>query len=934
MKETESRSPESRSDQISYWTLVEQVADAIAVCDLHGNVLDANPAACEMLGYSLEEFQNLHVTQIIAPEDLERQALRLEETVSDETIVKDRRLCRKDGTRVSVEVRARLLPDKERIQIIARDLTSTEQSTAALRESEQRYRELFASAQRQAQELSLMDRVRTAIARELNLSSLFRTVVEAVAETYGYTQVSLYLVMDGVLEMQHQVGYDSPITRIPIKTGVAARVALSGKPVFLADVKSDPEFIGAIKGIVSEVCVPLFDRGKVAGLLNVESTQGVSLTEADLTLMMALSEQVGIAIERARLYSEATAREADLRRRNEELTLLHETTLGVINRLNVNGLLEVILTKAADLMGTSHGFIHVIDPESKQMIIRVASGVFAALVGDITVYGEGVSGRVWETGKPLAVSNYNKWPGHLANFGHLRTVLSVPLLSGQDVVGLVGLAYLEEDREVSDDEMALLIRFAHMASVALENASLYEAAQEELAERKRLEQQLAYQAFHDALTGLPNRALFMDRLEKALLRRHPAGNQVALLFLDLDDFKLINDNLGHRAGDLLLIEVSKRILECVRVGDSVARFGGDEFTVLLDDVRGEQGATITAERIITRLKAPFTIDGHSMFVNTSIGIALGEPGKPDKPDAGALLRNADVAMYEAKGTGKARFQVYNPNLESQVWHNLQLEFDLRRAIERGEFTLYYQPVVNLSTRMIAEVESLVRWNHPERGVVPPSEFIPLAEKTGLILPLGQWVLEQACRQMREWLDQGLAAPSMVMSVNLSARQFHHQGLVQDIERAVAEVGLPPHCLKMEITESAAMEGIDSTLRTLHKLRDLGIRLAIDDFGIGYSALSYLNRYPVDTLKLDRSFLEGISRDSQSSAIIKAIVAFAGALNLTVTAEGIETAQQVRRVRALGCDHGQGYYFARPMPASTIAPRLLLPVRPPRVRASV
>ena len=434
----------------------------------------------------------------------------------------------------------------------------------------------------------------------------------------------------------------------------------------------------------------------------------------------------------------------------------------------------------------------------------------------------------------------------------------------------------------------------------------------DITERKTLEEQLTHQAFHDALTRLPNRALFMDRLDHALARSARAEETVAVLFLDLDNFKVVNDSLGHKVGDQLLVSVGRRLLQCVRAADTVARLGGDEFTLLLEDVHSADEAIEVARRIADILATPFTLGGREVYQNTSVGIAIS--AADERPDD--LLRNADLAMYQAKNNGKARYAVYEPSLNHRAWERLQSETDLRRALEAKELVLHYQPVVQLSTGQITEVEALVRWQHPERGLIPPAEFIPLAEESGLILPLGRWVLLEACRQVREWQEMPGAA-DLAVSVNLSPRQFRHPRLVDEIKEGLEETGLAPRHLKLEITESAGLENTQLTLATLVELKEAGIQLAIDDFGTGYSALNYLKHYPIDSLKLDRSFVSGLGTNLADTAIIHAVLAFARTLNLKVIAEGIETADQAVQLSDLGCKWGQGFYFAKPMPAEAL-----------------
>ncbi|MDQ4100090.1 MAG: EAL domain-containing protein [Chloroflexota bacterium] len=432
----------------------------------------------------------------------------------------------------------------------------------------------------------------------------------------------------------------------------------------------------------------------------------------------------------------------------------------------------------------------------------------------------------------------------------------------------------------------------------------------DISERKRLEEQLAHQAFHDSLTGLPNRALFMNRLEHALARarRHPT--HAALLYLDLDRFKVVNDSLGHEVGDQLLIAVGGRLRACVRPQDTVARLGGDEFTILLEDVGQVDQVLRCARRVLEALTVPFTAAKHQVFTTASIGVAWSN----EEEHASALLRHVDIAMYRAKSKGKARYEVYDPEMNAQAVRRLEMENNLRWAPQREEFSVVYQPNVELSTGRVIGMEALLRWQHPQRGMVLPSEFIPITEDTGLILPLGRWVLEQACRQAREWQEQFTARGLMSVSVNLSARQFQDPDLVEETGRVLRECGLDPRCLHLEITESVMMEHAEAAVSTLNRLKGLGVQLALDDFGTGYSSLGYLERFDVDTVKLDRSFVRELGRERGKTAIMEAVITLSRALGFSVVAEGIETVEQLSELRRLGCERGQGYLFSKPVTA--------------------
>jgi diguanylate cyclase (GGDEF)-like protein/PAS domain S-box-containing protein len=437
----------------------------------------------------------------------------------------------------------------------------------------------------------------------------------------------------------------------------------------------------------------------------------------------------------------------------------------------------------------------------------------------------------------------------------------------------------------------------------------------DITERVELEAELAHQAFHDSLTGLANRALFRDRVEHALARLARQRKPVAVLLLDLDGFKTVNDSLGHAFGDALLVAVAERLRLHLRPSDTPCRLGGDEFAILAEDLScegaGEDAAVVVAERVLEAMRVPFVVDGKEVVATPSIGVALADAGSvPDDPDD--LLRNADVAMYTAKGRGRNRIEVFKPSMHQAMLARMDLEADLRRALERREFEVYYQPTVALATGWISGMEALVRWNSPTRGFVPPGLFISVAEDTGLIVPLGAWVLEEACRQTVAWKQEFGSDAPRTMSVNLSARQLCDDGLVDDVRSILARTGARPEHIVLEITESAVMADAEAMIARLHELKALGVRLAIDDFGTGYSSMSYLCSFPIDILKIDRSFVTGVGQEPQKMGIVRTIVELGHILELQTVAEGIEMADELEELRNLECDLGQGYWFARPL----------------------
>jgi diguanylate cyclase (GGDEF)-like protein/PAS domain S-box-containing protein len=431
---------------------------------------------------------------------------------------------------------------------------------------------------------------------------------------------------------------------------------------------------------------------------------------------------------------------------------------------------------------------------------------------------------------------------------------------------------------------------------------------------KQAEEKLVYEALHDTLTGLPNRIFLMERLRQALqLADRNKDYLFAVLFIDLDRFKVINDSLGHMIGDQLLIAISRRLSNCLRPSDTIARLGGDEFVILLADVKDRDSATRIADRIQEELLLPFSLDGHEVFSAASIGIAFSTVGY-DRPED--LLRDADIAMYRAKAHGRARYAIFHPGMHSKAVALLQIETDLRRAIDRQELQLHYQPIVSLRTRQITGFEALVRWAHPQRGMVPPAEFVPVAEETGLITPMGWWVLQESCRQMQQWHERFPNPQPLTVNVNLSSKQFSPH-LVEQISQILAETQLPPQFLKLEITESILMENAESAVSTLSQLKKLGTLLAIDDFGTGYSSLNYLHRFPIDTLKVDRSFISKVDVDGEQLAIARTIITLAWNLGMEVVAEGVETMKQLAQLRSLQCDYAQGFLFSSPLDVKAV-----------------
>lgn len=484
------------------------------------------------------------------------------------------------------------------------------------------------------------------------------------------------------------------------------------------------------------------------------------------------------------------------------------------------------------------------------------------------------------------------------------------LESGQPV--LLGTSREVMGRRKSGELFPVELR---LGAIKLEGEHLFIGSMRDISERKAIEKRMTHLATHDSLTNLPNRNLLQDRARQALMQASRQERRIGVMFLDLDHFKTTNDFLGHPMGDRLLQTVAARILNCVRDEDTVARQGGDEFIVVLPNIKRFEDVAIVAQKVLVTLAAPYSIDNTELHISASIGVSV---YPDDGDDVETLMRHADTAMYYAKATGRNNFQFFTPKMNQAVTDRMSIESKLRHALERNEFSLHYQPIVNLATGQVSAAEALLRWQ-PDGGPIGPDRFIPVAEETGLIVPIGEWVIRAALHERRRWLEQGLILPRMV--VNLSARQFAQKNLVAKIGRMLQEVDISPQQLGVEITESLIMERPEDAIRTLKVLSEMGVQISIDDFGTGYSSLSYLKRFPLNKIKIDRSFVRDVATDSDDAAIVTAIIAMAHSLDATVVAEGVETLEQLNFLRERGCDEFQGFYFSRPVPGDALLEKM-------------
>jgi diguanylate cyclase (GGDEF)-like protein len=643
---------------------------------------------------------------------------------------------------------------------------------------------------------------------------------------------------------------------------------------------------------------------------------GFTTEEADL--LRGMARVLALTVRLLQVLEEAERRAVEIAHLNglmEErqrlLERLSKIQRSISTRAPLDQVLDTIIAGASDLLGDEVAALRLLDSDDPSFaVVAAATGVEPEILKRIrrSPIDRGIGGKALVEDRLVVVEEYDQEPDALPEFTarQLKTAMAAPVHENGVVVGSLIVGSYDPARTYSLTEQEVLQAFAEHASLALTDARTVDAM---------------HQAYHDQLTGLPNRALFAERLEERLRQADQNHHTVAIMFMDLDRFKLVNDSFGHAAGDQLLVTVAQRLQTCLDEA-LVARFGGDEFAILVDQQdQVEAEAVRLAGHIQAVLGQPVRLAGGEVTMGASIGIATGRPGH-DQADE--LLRNADIAMYQAKADETERCAVFEPSMRASVLARMALESDLEQAIDAQQFRLLFQPTINLVTEEISGLEALIRWQHPVRGMVPPDEFIPLAEETGLIVPIGSWVLRQACEQAGRWQDAHPSEPKLSMNVNLSSRQLAQPDIVDEVAAVLEASRLEPMSLVIEITETTLMHDTDASIAKLKALKALGVRLAVDDFGTGYSSLGYLRRFPFDILKLDKSFVDGVTLSPEDAALCQAVIRLGEALNLTVVAEGIETYEQAIELRRLGCDLGQGYSFAKPLAPEEASKLLRLP----------
>ncbi|HMT06763.1 MAG TPA: PAS domain S-box protein [Pyrinomonadaceae bacterium] len=930
-----------------YRRLFENANDIIYVHDLQGNYISINEAGCRIFGYSKDEVLSLNMSQIAAPYELELMKEKLARKLAGDTsqTVYEVECIRKDGTLITLEVNSNVITKDGKpiaVQGVARDVTERKIAEEALRKSESN----LAAAQRLTHlgswELTINNVNNAAentlvwseevyrifgfepygidVTTELVYASVHKEDLPHVSE--AFTRAALD---NTLLDIEARVYTPEGIERLvhaqaeTIKNAVGTTVAMVGtiqdvtesRNAELALRSSEAQFRDLFENANDLIYTHDLD-GNITSLNRAgEIITGYTREEA---LRVNISQVVAPEfLDKARqMTSEKlrgktpTSYEVDILTKDGQRVLLDLSTRLIMS----NGVPVGVQGLGRDITARRRAESKLRDTLSlfETTFESTADGIVVMGLDKQIVTCNKKFVEMWQV--PQDMIDRKDGPAlvqHVAN----------NLVNTEEFLQRIGETYKTPDAALSEilelRDGRILERYSQPQY--LDGKPIGRVASfRDITERSRAEERLRHYALHDTLTDLPNRVQFMQRLEEAVQRT--AGNthaKFAVLFLDLDRFKVINDSLGHAIGDKLLIAISDKLQACVRPGDVVARLGGDEFTILLNRSGDVSEVVKVAERLQTRISEPVKIDNYEVFTTASIGIVVAGNVERTAED---FLRDADAAMYRAKEAGKARYEVFDREMHVRNMNLLQIETDLRHAVEREEFEVLYQPIVDLVSGGVSEFEALIRWRHPEHGLVGPNEFVHVAEETGLIIPIGKWILEESCRQIAEW--QGEFGDEFSISVNLSAKQLMHPTLTSQVENALLHHGLHPSQLKLEVTESTVMEHSDRALKILSELDSLGVSLSTDDFGTGYSSLSYLQKFPFERLKIDRSFVALMDSDEKSALIVKTILMLGENLNLQVVAEGIETAAQLRKLRELGCTLGQGYLFARPLEAKLAA----------------
>ena len=933
--------------------VIESSSEIIKVVDPDGTLLYANPAFGRLLGYDLGEVVGNNVLDYVHPEDLPHVKEKTGRALAESGVARnilEYRFRHKDGSWVWVEsVGTYLLDDPtiDGVVVNSRDITLRKENESKLREAEESLRSAFEDAAIGMALVSLPS-------PSPELDRRYLRVNRALCEMLGYTEQQLLSVTSTEVTYPADLDYsrarmEQMLCGEESKYTVQKRYVRSDGNLVCAllnvslirNVEGNPShFVSQFQDITkrkkAEEELKESERRYATLISNAHAyvyrhrtgpgwpMEFVSEYARKLTgydpedLLSGKVSYEDLIPEQERQVVREEVQDALAGHRGFEL---HYTILrkdGETRRVKEHGQGVYGQDGGAEAV---EGLVYDVTEEAMvQERLQEAEERYRTLVESIPAItyirepsGEpGPNRTIYLSPQHEFIAGYaleeSLEPGHRIEVIHPHDRERV--LAEDRRVNETGEPFSMEYRQFTKDGRILWLRDdSTLVRDEQDNPKYWLGVQYDVTSRKTLESQLEHQAMHDNLTDLPNRQLFVDRLGHALERTRRHQSKVAVLFMDLDGFKVVNDSLGHKTGDRLLVDVSERLQRVLRPEDTLARFGGDEFVVLVEDIDGANGAVRVAERLTEVLRERFVREGRELFVSASIGIALGNAPIKTSED---LLRDSDTAMYKAK-SDSSDYQLYDPGMHERVVNRLELENDLRRAIEAEEFVIHYQPIVRARTREIWGVEALVRWSHPEKGLLNPSEFVPVAEESGLIIPIGEQVLEEACRLARVLQEQHTRFPPLVMCVNLSARQLRRPDLANTIERTIGQTGIEPRSLSLDVTETSYIQVMEGNTAALDRLKKLGVRISIDDFGVGYSSLSYLKRLPADTLKIDKSFVAGLGANVEDTALVGMVVDLAHTLGMEVVAEGVEDEDQLALISEMDCDFAQGFYFSKPLP---------------------